>query len=309
LPGPSQPSIRAVSPRPSGGYWQLRLAPGQAVELAALVANAGKSVGTFRLGATGAGTGPTTGVGYTLGAGLTASWLTGLPTRVTLQPGQGVVVHAKLRVPPSAKPSFQYVGGLEALGAASTPVVGKHKASVSIAQRNAAVVAWVVTTGAPKKAVISFGMPQVGASSLPAIVFPAANTGQVLFAPKVLLSVRAGACGPRLGRLEVSTTRQWLTTVPGTSWAYPVYLGSVLPAGTYCAVERALPGRAQERTFRVSRKQQRVESQSPGLAHVLPPPVAAGPSIWLLLGVALLATLVVLLLVLLSVALSRDGRR
>lgn len=305
LPGPSQPSVQAVAPKPEHGYWQIEATPGESVRLGALVRNAGSTRATFALGATGAGTGSTTGVGYTLGSGPTTSWLTGLPTSVTLGPGKSELVHATLTVPPSAK-AYQYVGGIEALGAAAAHT-GRSK--VEIAQRDAAVVAWVVTVGSPKTEKIVFGKPVVRGAAAPEVVFPASNVGQVLWAPQVSLAVQAGTChkavptGHGAGRGTshasqdiLSVTRQWDTTVPGTSWGYPVYLQAALAPGAYCAVEQTVPGQPQYRTFVVTSEQHRSETASPGAAHVRTVGASNGAP-WLLLTlVAVLAILLILVL-------------
>ena len=315
LPGPSQPSVQAVAPKPEHGYWQIEATPGEIVRLEALVRNAGSARATFALGATGAGTGSTTGVGYTLGTGPTSSWLTGLPASVTLGPGESALVHATLTVPPSAKVAYQYVGGIEALGAAATH---SGRSKVEIAQRDAAVVAWVVTVGSPKTKKIVFGKPGVRGAAAPEVVFPASNVGQVLWAPQVSLAVRAGPCrktvraGHGAGRGTsrashdlLSVTRQWSTTVPGTSWGYPVYLQAALAPGAYCAVEQTVPGQPQYRTFVVTSEQHRSETASPGEAHVRTVGTSNGAP-WLLLALA--AALAILLILVLVVLLWRSTK-
>ncbi|GEM_PF-3860542 len=302
LPGPSQPSVRAIAPTPHAGYWQVRAAPGQRVRLVVMVRNAGRRQATFQLGATGAGTGPTTGVGYTLGTGPTAGWLVGLPTSVTLGPGQAKTISATLVVPHWARVPYQYVGGVEALGAASVP---PKAARVRIAERDAAVVAWVVTVGAPRVRRIAFGTPRVGGGPAPHVDFPATNTGQVLWAPQVSLSVRLGPCG-RPGPALVSVVRQWGVTVPGTSWTYPLPLNAALAPGHYCALEQALGGPVEERAFVVTPSQHRAETSSPGEAKVA---TVGGPkqTNWLVSGLVLLVA--VLLLAVLWLALGRRRAR
>jgi hypothetical protein len=301
LPGPGpQPSVRALAPAPTDGYWQFRAAPGETLRLTAMVGNAGTAPGTFTLGATGAGTGSTTGVGYTLASGPTASWVSGLPQSVSLPPNKGVVVHAILHVPATVQPNYQYVGGIEALGAATAHGKGR----VEIAQRDAAVVAWVVTVGSPRVYKVAFGRPVVTGGPAPELVFPARNVGQLLWAPRVTFAVRGGACqgrGPHHGKAWLagqellSVTRQWGTTVPGTAWAYPVYMPAALAPGTYCAIEQTVPGSPQYETFAVTPKQHHQETSSPGAVH-MPTVGTAQPRqpVWLVPTLAAGATVVVL---------------
>lgn len=293
LPGPSQPSIRPLSPAPVKGYWQLQVRPGERVPLRAEVRNVGQVRATFRVLATGAGTSSGTGVGYPAG-GPTASWLHTTTTRVSVVPGAGVLVHATLTVPENAKPG-QYVGGLEALGAAGKP---SAKGRVEIAQRDASVVAWVVTVGQPHVDRITWGRPSVSAAAGPEIQFPARNTGQLLWGPKVNLALRTGSCG-QPGKLLMAVTRQWAMTVPGTSWAYPVPLSAALPPGRYCASERAGAGQPARQTLEVTPAQHHHEVSSPGAAHVHTAVVSTTPVVLVAalggLIAALLAAIIVLL--------------
>lgn len=262
LPGPSQPSIRPISPHPVKGYWQLHATPGEHFQLAAVVRNVGKTQATFQVLPVGAGTSSGTGVGYPL-AGPTTSWLHVGTTSVSVAPGAGVVVHATLTVPVHLRPG-QYVGGLEALGAAGAP---SAKGRVQIAQRDASVVAWVVTVGRPSRDRIAWGRPYVTAAAGPALAYPARNAGQLIWAPKVQLALQAGTCGTR-GKLLMTANRQWAATVPGTSWAYPVPLSAALGPGRYCASERAGEQPAQHEVFVVTPAQHHHEVSSPGAAHI-----------------------------------------
>jgi hypothetical protein len=210
------------------------------------------------------------------------------------------MVHATLVVPSDAATPYQYIGGLEALGLAATPS-GRRKGNVSIAQRDAAVVAWVVTVGTPTAEAISFGTPVVRATVAPEVDFPSSNVGQGIYAPKVDLSVYSGACTvpAEAGKPLFSTTRQWGATVPGTSWSYPVYVGSVLVAGTYCAVEQTVPGQPTDNTFTVSQKQQKTETTTPGLPKITQPAHSTSSNSMLLVVVALALIIIALLLLLL----------
>lgn len=294
LPGPSQPSVVPLAPKPKGGYWQLEAKPGETVHLSAEVRNVGPHTATFQVLPVSAGTSSGTGVGYPVD-GPTASWLrvVGQDT-VTLRPGAGVVVHAILTVPRQAR-TRQYVGGLEALGAASAGSKGR----VSIRQRDASVVAWVATVGHPTRDWVTFGRPVVTAGAGPEVQFRATNSGQRLWAPKVHLSLQAGPCG-RPGKVLVSVSRKWSVTVPGTSWAYPLPLSAALGPGRYCGVEQAGSQPPAREVVVVTPAQHHHEVSSPGAAHVRTVKVSSFPvAIVIAIGgliVLLLGAVLVLLL-------------
>jgi hypothetical protein len=257
------PSIRAVNPSPQGGYWQLRLSPGQRVQLAARVTNVGVTSATFALMPVTGATGPGTGVGYRPG-GLEAAWVSGLPASVTLSPHGSALVHATLAVPNGARPA-QYVGGLEALAPAGAPT---QHGRISISSRAAAVVAWVVTVGEPRRRAIRL----LGAQVAPGLTLQlsAANTGQLLFAPRVRLGVVRGSCASD-NAVVVPTIRQWLTTVPNTIFTYPLALDAPLPPGRYCLLAD-VPGEPTQRVvFTVTGAQRRSETQGVPPAKVRVP--------------------------------------
>jgi hypothetical protein len=262
-PPASVPSIRALSPPPSGGYWQLRLSPGQRVSLSARVTNVGAATATFMLVPVTGATGPGTGVGYHPG-GVEAAWVTGLPGSVTLSPRSSEVVHATLSVPKGVPPA-QYVGGIEALAPAGSPT---QHGRISISSRAAAIVAWVATVGQPQRRAIRL----LGAQVAPGLTLQlsAANTGQLLFAPRVRLGVVRGSCASN-DTVVVPVVRQWLTTVPSTTFTYPVPLSAPLPPGRYCAVATVAGEPTQRIAFTVTGVQRRSETEGVPPARVRVP--------------------------------------
>lgn len=289
-PPASGPGLVAVSPAPVHGYWQVTAHPGQKIPLTARVANSGKAAATYDVLSEGAGTGTGTGIGY--GPGPTSSWLSGQLGPVTMAAHGRRLVHLVLTVPATAA-TGQYVGGLEVLGAAGPPT--SHGANrVSIASRSAVVIAWVVTVGHPTVNRVSFAGPEITAGKYPEVVYRATNTGQRLWAPRVGLSVYAGACPPS-GHLVFTATRQWLTTVPGTSWTDQVDLRSALPVRQYCAVE-ALPGQPRQvDTFAVTPAAHKAQAHAPGAVKVSAP-AQPSSSLWLAIVLAVVAVLALLAL-------------
>jgi len=202
--------------QPSPSYFQLAVAPGQAVTATLVVANLGQRTRTLALrhaiGAT-AGNG---GSAYFPSPGRCsgpACWVTGLPSQVTLPPGYKELVEFTVRVPPKTRPG-QYLSGI-----AAAPVAR------------------------PKP--VSLGSN--GSSSAQAIVLDAVTIGVAITVGDLSslvrrLSVRGvqGLTEGQVARLNISLYNTGQTFAKGTGQAscraggrwrhYPVYAGTVLPS-------------------------------------------------------------------------------
>jgi hypothetical protein len=220
----------APEPGPQGqltSYFQLAVAPGQAVTAAVVVANLAQHTQTLALGHAIGVTASNGGSAYlpaTARCSGPACWVTGLPSRITLPAGYRELVAFTVRVPAGTSPG-QYLSGIAAAPATRpTPVkLGSNGSSSAQAVILDAVTVGVAVTVGDRSSLVS----QLS-----------------------IRGVRGTAEGP-IARLSISLHNSGQTFAKGTGQAscqaagrrrsYPVYAGTVLP-GDHALIAVNAPG-------------------------------------------------------------------
>jgi len=209
--------VPAPGPRGPIPYFQLAVAPGQAVTATALVENLAKHTETLALDAATGVTASNSGNAYLPPNGRcsgAACWVSGLPSRVTLPAGAQQLVSFTVRVPRRAALG-QYLSGITAMPATRpAPVkLGTYGGAATQAVIiDTVTVAMAVTVGDLSSLMSRLSIHGVQATDLGPLVrldIGLYNTGQTFAAGKGQASCRASG--------------QW--------HSYPVYTNDVLPGG------------------------------------------------------------------------------
>jgi hypothetical protein len=280
--GDLTPFSVTAAPLPDGQlrpYFQLALAPGQSATDTVVVTNQAARTATLKLSASTGVTAPDSGTaftGYFQPCTGTGCWVTGLPATVTLAPGARKLISFTVTVPAGIPPR-QYLAGITAQPAVLPPAVqvgGNGRASAKAIVITQMTVGVAITVGSPWHLRTRLEIPAVTAGA----------QGRV---PRLYVHVR------NTGQTFTKATGTARCTVNGRRLRFPVFAGTILPAGTAVLpvnVTMLRPGQPAPCTVRLrygdaphgaswsgtvtipAIRQQRVIHVGPGTYATLPPP-------------------------------------
>jgi hypothetical protein len=196
-------------------YFQVNLAPGQTASDAVIVTNAGKTTTTLQISPSTGITAPNSGSafgGYFQKCVGDGCWVTGLPSTVTLKPGERETLRFTVGIP-DATPLQQYLAGITAQPATPPP-------AVSIGSNGQASAKAVIVTQITVGVAVTVGSYSQLRTRLD---IPSVTAGTAGRTPRIDVHLR------NTGQTFTKATGAVSCTIAGKRLSYPIAVNTILP--------------------------------------------------------------------------------